>query len=316
MLILDFGLPQLPQTATSSGLLAGCCGPREPPALLQGRPGCGCRAGKPGHGCGALGAGDGTSCIIDAVIQHPWAGMRFHFLGIETLPGGRKNSSQAQGLHSHPAHPAPHEGGGCPWGLAVSQGCAGALGATAPQRPVAGGRGSCCSQGADIRGPALGPRGCTCTEHLGVRTNTHPCCAHVCTHVWPCQPCAQLMPWGAVLPWEHPPRCFCCQFLPLPAGELPPRGGDPGIHSVLPIDAVCRCCRGHAGPWASPWVQPGMVQRDHERGRVPLPHRSRVGEPMPLPGSLHWRVPPGPGWQILPPEYHTTQGGMGHPVGT
>lgn len=36
LLILDFGLPQLPQAVTSSGSLGGCCDHREPLALLSG----------------------------------------------------------------------------------------------------------------------------------------------------------------------------------------------------------------------------------------------------------------------------------------
>lgn len=148
--------------------------------------------------------------------------MRFCFPGIETPPGGR-TGCQGQGVHSHPTHPAPPEGGGCLRGSAVSRGHAGALEAAAPLCPIAEGRDSHCSQRKESQGPALGQWGCAQTESLSERTHA-PSGMHMHAHT--CARAslrAQLTSWGTALPQEHPPSCFCCKFLLLPAGELPSR---------------------------------------------------------------------------------------------
>lgn len=138
---------------------------------------------------------NGTGCIIDAAIQHPWIGMWVCFLDIKSPLWGNQHP-RTRG----PQPPAP-QGWDCPLGLSRELGCAGA----APQWPIAEGRESGCSRGKEFRA-STGWWGCACTE-TSVCAHTHPPqCTRMYTRVH--TPACAHSSHPMVHP-EHPPSCFC-----------------------------------------------------------------------------------------------------------
>lgn len=110
-----------------------------------------------GHGHGVCRAGDGTGCIIDAVIQHQWAVKWFRFHGQKFPPEHCTACAPAQ----------PRTRGGCcircvPGGECLAHHRVQSAEAAATQRQ-------------EIWGPAPGDWGCVCTKSPCMHVHTRRC---------------------------------------------------------------------------------------------------------------------------------------------